>query len=132
MPKIYETSAWKALNFIIDDKIATLQRATIVVMELCKTNSEPVPYKRSDVVINRVTFDEGGSDDFALNVSLRDLDWLAEQIENLSKLKDEISDLQRYKLSLANDWDYTKGNDRMKREVLGDRKFEGIEESPRD
>lgn len=128
MEKIYETEAWKVLNHIIDKKVANMQHRIAVVVRMCKDNSEPVDYQRSDVVHTRVSYDEHGSDEFVTHISLRDLEWMVESITDIKKLKEEIRDLQSYKLVLANDWDFTKGDDTMKKEVFGDRKFDGVED----
>ena len=128
MDKIHNTEAWKVLNSIIDNKVASIQHRIAVVMRMCKDNAEPVNYQRSDIVSTRVSYDEGGSQDFVMNISLRDLEWMCESMQEIKKLKEEIGELQRFKLVLANDWDFTKGDDTMKREIYGDRKFEGVED----
>lgn len=127
LEEIYNTEAWRTLNYMIDDKIAQMQRYVAVIMKMCEANAKPVSYSQTDIVTRRVSYDKDGSEDFELQISLRDLDWLAESVKLLHKLKSEVMELQLYKLNLANDWDFSKGNNAFMKEIFGEREFNGVE-----
>lgn len=114
--KIISSDVFKFINMTIDRKVAELKcHETNVSFAASRISSYP-----RQIAVRTFEESENGS---ARNVELRYAWDQLEQIRNglneISKLELEIADLQRSKLRLLNDYDFTHGDNSEQVAVFG-------------
>lgn len=106
--KIASSDLFKLLNTIIDAKALDL-------VKLCKTiklvAEPPKETTRVNIRVSCETGDRKEPRDVDVDLFIPDLERTREAIDRAIALEREINGLQRVKLRLLNDYDFTKGDD---------------------
>ena len=114
--EIINSSAFKVLNHMIDEKADYITRYLPYFKDEVNRLFEPET-KYKDYLRTR-THSEGATE-IDLPVSLYDLKSLVERLNDVFKQAEEIGDLQRQKLRLLNDYDFTHGDDSEQKKIFG-------------
>lgn len=115
--EIIDSSAFKVLNHMIDQKAKGLASRALHIKDEMNRLYEP-GYGGYNTFITVRTHDEGKKQ-IDLPVNLFELNRLADSIKEMTKLEQEINELQRQKLRLLNDYDFTHGDDSEQKKVFG-------------
>lgn len=114
--EIINSSAFKVLNHMIDTK------ANHIVSylpwfkdEVNRLFSEDAAYKG---YITTRTYEEGATK-IDMPVRLHDLKSLVARLNQVIDYEEEIAELQRQKLRLLNDYDFTHGDDSEQKKIFG-------------
>lgn len=114
--EIINSSAFKVLNHMIDEKADYIVNyLPFIKDEVNRLFDGGTKYKGS---LRTRTYEEG-STEVDLPASLHDLERIAEMIQNVIRSEKEIGDLQRQKLRLLNDYDFTHGDDSEQKKIFG-------------
>jgi hypothetical protein len=114
--EIIDSSAFKVLNHMIDDKVASIQgKLSYIKNEVDFVFEGNYQYK--SYVKTRVH--EEGGDSIDLPVDLDKLNRIAQIIQDVIRTEQEINELQRQKLRLLNDYDFTHGDDSEQKKIFG-------------
>lgn len=114
--EIIDSSAFKVLNHMIDTKVSFIQ------------SSLPYIKQEMDFVFNgsytyksflSTRTDEEGDGIVDLPVDLDKLNRVAQLIQGVIRTEQEINELQRQKLRLLNDFDFTRGDDSEQKKIFG-------------
>lgn len=114
--EIIQSSAFKVLNHMIDEKADYITRYLPWFKDEVNRLFEPETKYKGYL---RTRTHEEGATEIDLPVSLHDLKNLVERLNEVFKTADEIGDLQRQKLRLLNDYDFTHGDDSEQRKIFG-------------
>lgn len=115
--RIVNSEAFKALNLLIDQRAIELEGSLTWFRERVEL---ALNGKHQEGVSVRVSYEPGGRVNKTLPadpIMLKELGDLLAKIQHLANL---IGDLQRFKLRLLNDYDFTSGNDAEQRAVFAD------------
>jgi hypothetical protein len=114
--EIIDSSAFKVLNHMIDTKVSFIESSLPYIKRETDYAFEG-DYKYKSYLTTRV-HDEGG-DSVDLPVDLSKLKRIAEIIQDVIRTEEEINELQRQKLRLLNDYDFTHGDDSEQKKIFG-------------
>lgn len=116
--RIVSSDAFKAINLLIDQRADELTMYLHSFRERVEQAFKP-QFKEGIPV--RVSYEPGGrvSKELPADPSTL-LSALDGGLEQIRRLKDQINELQRFKLRLLNDYDFTHGNDADQRAVFAD------------
>lgn len=114
--EIINSSAFKVLNHMIDKKADYITRYLPFFKDEVNRLFEPETKYKGYLSIR--THDEGATK-IDLPVSLHELKSLVERLNDVFKQAEEIGDLQRQKLRLLNDYDFTHGDDSEQKKIFG-------------
>ena len=114
--EIINSSAFKVLNLMIDEKADYIVRYLSYFKD--EVNRLYDPETKYKGYIRTRTYDEGDAD-IDLPVSLHDLKSLIDNLTDVIKGAEQIGELQRQKLRLLNDYDFTHGDDTEQKKVFG-------------
>jgi hypothetical protein len=114
--EIINSQAFKLLNHMIDQKTDYVTKMLPWIKDEANRLYEPDSGYKSYVTTR--THQEGATQ-VDLPVNLLYLDQLADQIKEMSKVAQEINELQRQKLRLLNDYDFTHGDDTEQKKIFG-------------
>ena len=116
--EIMESSAFKVLNHMIDQKAEYITNYLPWFKdEVNRLFDREQEAKCKDYLSTR-TYEEGDTN-VELPVRLHDLKSLVERLGEVFKQAEEINDLQRQKLRLLNDYDFTHGDNSEQRKIFG-------------
>jgi cellulose biosynthesis protein BcsQ len=117
--EILKSQAFKVINKMIDDKAKQIDG----YISLLKDIVTMPPGVGFEFRVNVRTSEETGKGVYGEEKKfpirsdfIERVKWFLEEID---KEKSMISDLQSFKLKLLNDWDFTKGDDRLQKEIFG-------------
>jgi len=79
-----------------------------------------IPNIPNSKISTRITQEYDYPIDFDTRFDLQTLYTISEKIIDIQNLKSQIQDLKHYKLMLANDYDFTHGNNIIQRTIFGD------------
>lgn len=115
--EIINSQVFKLINHQIDEKAEYVRRVLPWLKEEMNRlfDSNEGRYKS---YLRTRTYEEGEME-VDLPVSLPDLQRLAARIEEIIQTEKQISELQRWKLRLLNDYDFTKGDDTLQKKIFG-------------
>lgn len=115
---IGQTEAYRAFNVLIDEKVRHLVSMLTAIQNRCGQLATEKP-RYVDTVTARVSYDTQGRREQSLPLNLHDLKQVRDMIDEALKIEQSIGDLQRFKLRLANDYDFTRGDDTTQKAVFG-------------
>lgn len=110
--QIVASDVFKALNLLIDRKAGELK------VHMGSIGQKSRPSGEGDGIDTRVSHEGGGG--VGLPMSIHTVKEIGGHVEAATKLHAEIRELQRYKLELLNDYDFTHGNASVQKAVFGD------------
>lgn len=114
---ILESEAFRALNQLIDQHLASLKQwEHIIEDQMKRLLSAPVKH-----TISIRTYEEikGYEKDATTRFQHRDLEQLSDCIASINRDREAIGELLRYKLRLLNDYDFTHGDNTEQLHVFG-------------
>lgn len=112
---IVNSQAFKIINKIIDDKILIMQNAIFFIRDILSRKSEFNEKIHTRIHEEGTVFvDLGVPNDYVQNIAY----WSNEY----KKAYEEITNLQKFKLHLINDYDFTHGDDSLQKEIFGEAK----------
>lgn len=114
--EIINSPAFKLLNHMIDEKLRYIQTYMPYILVSVQRSFSESGYKTT--VCTRTS--QEGEVYVDLPAGLSALQMVAENIQDLIKVEEEIHELQRQKLRLLNDYDYTRGDDSEQKKIFGD------------
>lgn len=114
--EIIKSSAFKVLNHMIDEKANYV--VTYLPFIKDEVNRLFDPETKYKGYLRTRTHEEGATE-IDLPASLHDLKRVAEMIQDVIRSEKEIGDLQRQKLRLLNDYDFTHGDDTEQKKIFG-------------
>jgi hypothetical protein len=122
--QIITSQAFKAINMLIDGKVEEIVAwANHLKMRVDEAFEKPKAGYGASISIRtyeeNVALGNNGHAEFQLPFQpsrLKDVGDIAADIEQLQK---EVGDLQRFKLRLLNDWDFTHGNNQEQAKLFG-------------
>lgn len=115
--EIINSSAFKVLNHMIDQKADYIARCLPYIKDEVNRLFDPdTKYKG---YLRTRTHAEGATE-IDLPASLYDLKRISEMIDELAEAEKQIGDLQRQKLRLLNDYDFTHGDDSEQKKIFGE------------
>jgi hypothetical protein len=115
--EILESSAFKVLNHMIDEKAEQI----VAYLPYIQEEVNRIYNDKSGNILTYLqtrTYEEG-DDTVNIPVALHQLKRIGEIIDDLLKAEEEIRALQRQKLRLLNDYDFTKGDDTEQKKIFG-------------
>lgn len=120
--EIINSQAFKVLNHMIDQKVDYITKVLPWIKDEVNRLYDP-NYGDYKGYITYRTYEEGQVNkeetQVDLPVSLHQLKNISEYIQEVIQLEKEIGDLQRQKLRLLNDYDFTHGDDTEQKAVFG-------------
>lgn len=116
--KLVQSEVFRALNLLIDQKVERLKAD----MEYVLTDAIPKTrkYKWQPSITTRVSYEEGEDREVPLPFEPMDVDQIISSCHAIKRLSEEIGSLQRFKLRLLNDYDFTHGENDEQIHVFGD------------
>lgn len=114
--EIMDSSAFKVLNHMIDEKASRIiNYLPWFKDEVNRLFSEDTEYKG---YITTRTYEEGNTK-INMPARLHDLRSLVTSLNRVIDHEEEIAELQRQKLRLLNDYDFTHGDDSEQKKIFG-------------
>lgn len=113
---IVHSDVFRALNLLIDQKAAVLVTELTFLKRQCDYIFHPQTEKT--VLDLRVSYEPEQNTE-TLNADISEIERLPDIVESIYRLEREINELQRFKLKLLNDYDFTHGDDSIQRIVFG-------------
>lgn len=114
--EIINSSAFKVLNHMIDEKADYILRCLPFIKDEVNRLFDPeIKFKG---YLRTRTYEEGATE-IDLPASLHDLKRISDLINELTSAEQQIGDLQRQKLRLLNDYDFTHGDDSEQKKIFG-------------
>jgi hypothetical protein len=114
--EIINSSAFNVLNHMIDEKADLIIRYLPWFKdEVNRLFSPEAKYKGC----LRTRTHEEGADEIDLPVNIYDLKSLIDRLTDVLKDAEQIGELQRQKLRLLNDYDFTHGDDTEQKKIFG-------------
>jgi hypothetical protein len=115
---ILNSQAFNVINHMIDEKAEELKGMLFILKDRVDQAFRPDQVYRPNVDTRIHEEDQcRGSVELPASVnSIKELTWYIEQVQ---LLETEIGNLQRQKLRLMNDWDFTHGNDAEQKKIFG-------------
>lgn len=114
---IVKSPVFRALNLMIDSKVGDLQIWIRVFKERVDQAYAESEYGTIDA---RVSYEDRNRKPVPLGASVVLLKQLADFIPDIVQLDKEIGELQRFKLRLLNDHDFTHGDPEDQKAVFGE------------
>lgn len=112
-----KTEAFTAINLLIDELAKDVELQVLAFKSRCADVAHGQGIQHT--ISTRVSYDVNGREERTIDVSpsaFRDLASFGTEITNNL---DQIQRLQRFKLRLANDWDFTHGDDTLQKKLWG-------------
>lgn len=119
---IVKSEAFKAINMLVDAKAEELRAVLNAFKSRVATVVAPPQHGSSPYVDTRVSYEEprrGERQHLDLPFDPVLMDQLRWYIDETARLQREINELQRFKLRLLNDYDFTHGNNVEQIELFG-------------
>lgn len=116
--RIVESEAFRAINLLIDQKAAALAQAISGFRARVDAVYSSEGKAGVAAVSVRVSCEPGGRTARRLAAEPVFLKDLAGHLQEIERLDREVGDLQRFKLRLLNDYDFTSGDDSQQRAVF--------------
>ena len=118
--EIVNSEAFKVLNFMIDEK-ATQLKGMLLSFKSRVDNIFRESQKFVPTIDTRISYEEGGRAAGSVVLAahtheLKDLKWYLDEV---AKLEEGINSLQRMKLQLVNDYDFTHGDPTTQKAIFG-------------
>lgn len=120
--EIIDSQAFRLLNHMIDQKVDYVTKMLPWIKDEMNRLYDP-NYGSYKGYITFRTYEEGQASgeetQIDLPVSLHQLKNISDYIQEIIQLEKEIGDLQRQKLRLLNDYDFTRGDDSEQKAIFG-------------
>lgn len=121
--EIINSQAFKVLNHMIDQKVDYLIKMLPWIKDEVNRLYDPNGGYKVKGYVSFRTYEEGQANkeetQVDLLVSLHELARISEYIQEVIKIEKEVGDLQRQKLRLLNDYDFTHGDDTEQKKIFG-------------
>ncbi len=121
--EIIDSQAFRLLNHMIDQKVDYVTKVIPWIKDEVNRLYDPDYGSYKSYIIFR-TYEEGNVNQeettVDLPVSLHELARISDYIQEIIKVDKEIGELQRQKLRLLNDYDFTHGDDTEQKKIFGE------------
>ena len=114
--EIAQSSAFKAINVLIDEHVAEMR----TLMNYVKEQTALAFQQQYTPTIDTRTYAEDGANRgaAALPAAPKMLEQIQGTLADIASLRAKVSELQRFKLRLLNEYDFTHGDDTTQKKVF--------------